>query len=281
MSSALSPHATNLNPFASLWRHRRLIARLARRDLAARWRGSLLGPIWAIATPIATLAIYGFAFGTVLRARIPTGSDGATSAASHAPYVILLFSGLIFVHLFTEVVQAAPSLVRNNLVYVRQIVFPIEVLSAVSVVCALFGTAMSMAVLFLAHFALAGIPPLTALWLPFLAIPVALFALGASWALSALGLHVRDLAQIVGLGCTAVLFTSTVFYALDAVPPAFQWIVRLNPASTIVDASRTALFGGSDPDALALAIVTGFGLSVCLLGYAAFMRARSGFADVA
>lgn len=94
----------------------------------------MLGPIWALATPIATLAIYGFAFGTVLRARIPAGGDGSPSAAAHAPYVVLLFSGLIFVHLFTEVVQAAPALVRNNLVYVRQIVFPVEVLSAVSVV---------------------------------------------------------------------------------------------------------------------------------------------------
>ena len=281
MASELSQRAMNLNPFASLWRHRRLIARLARRDLAARWRGSMLGPIWALATPIATLAIYGFAFGTVLRARIPAGGDGSPSAAAHAPYVVLLFSGLIFVHLFTEVVQAAPALVRNNLVYVRQIVFPVEVLSAVSVVCALFGTAMSMAVLFLAHLVLAGTPPLTALWLPFLAIPVALFALGASWALSALGLHIRDLAQVVGLGCTAVLFTSTVFYALDAVPPAFQWVVRLNPASTIVDASRTVLFAGEAPAAASLTVVTGVGFFVCVLGYLAFMRARSGFADVA
>jgi lipopolysaccharide transport system permease protein len=274
-ADALGAH--NLNPFASIWLHRRLVGRLAARTLAARWRGSLLGPLWTLATPLATLAIYGFAFGTVLRSRISTAS-GEDSAA---PYALQLFCGLLFVHLFAESVHAVPGLIRANIVYVRQIVFPVEILPVVGVACALCGAMVSMVVLILAQLVIDGPPHMTALWLPVLAVPVALFALGAAWSLAAIGVHLRDLAQVVGLGCTAILLTSTVFYAIDAVPEGMRTLVRMNPATTIVDAARTALFDGSSPALLPLAIVTAVGLAFAWLGYVVFMRARAGFADVA
>jgi lipopolysaccharide transport system permease protein len=269
--------ATSLNPLATIWRHRRLVGRLAMRTLAARWRGSLIGPLWMLATPLATLAIYGFAFGTVLRSRIlPEAGDSST-----APYALQLFCGLLFVHLFAESVQSAPGLIRANIVYVRQIVFPIEILPVVGVACALLGAGMSMAVLLLATSILDAPPSATALWLPVLLVPVALFALGAAWTLAAIGVHLRDLAQAVGLGCTAILLTSTVLYALDAVPEGMRGIVRLNPATTIVDAARLALFDGANPPLAPLGMVTLAGIASAWAGHLVFMRARRGFADVA
>lgn len=259
------------------WRHRRLIARLARREIAARYRGSFLGPLWALAAPLATLAIYAFAFGTVLKSRIPSGAEGAAAA----PFALVLFTGLVLFQVFAETVNPAPSLVRSNATYVKQIVFPLEILPVVTLLAALFNAVVATAVLLAFTTAIAGPPPAGALWLPLLFVPVAMFSLGTAWLLAGAGVFVRDLAQTVGIACTALLFTSTMFFSLDAVPERMKPLVALNPTTTLVDAARGALFAGDAPAWGPMLLCAAAGLAVLLAGYAFFSRVRPGFADVA
>lgn len=267
-----------LDAFLVPWRHRRLIARLARREIAARYRGSMLGPLWALAAPLATLAIYSFAFGTVMRSRIPSGAGGDEGGA---PFALVLFVGLVLFQVFAETVSAAPSLVRNNATYVKQIVFPLEILPVVSLVAALFNAAVGTVVLLAFSMVFVGLPPLGALWLPLVFVPAAMFALGAAWFLAGAGVFVRDLAQTVGIVCTALLFTSTTFFALDAVPDRMRPLVALNPTTTLVDAARSALFAGTAPAWGPLLLCVAAALVAMLAGYLFFSRVRPGFADVA
>ncbi|MFZ9880406.1 MAG: ABC transporter permease [Phycisphaerales bacterium] len=233
------------------------------------------GEWWSARAPLATLAIYSFAFGTVMRSRIPSGD------ADGAPFALVLFVGLVLFQVFAETVSAAPSLVRNNATYVKQIVFPLEILPVVSLVAALFNAAVGTVVLLAFSMVFVGLPPLGALWLPLMFVPAAMFALGAAWFLAGAGVFVRDLAQTVGIVCTALLFTSTTFFALDAVPDRMKPLVMLNPTTTLVDAARSALFAGSPPAWGPLVLCLAAALVSMLAGYLFFSRVRPGFADVA
>ena len=259
----------------SPYRHRELVTRLVRRELAARYRGSMLGPLWAVALPLASLGIYTVAFGSGLRGNArPAGSDDA-------PFAIVLFSGLFLFQILGEMLTGGPSLVRSNATYVKQIVFPVEILPVVALLVALFNATVSGAILLVAYAATVGAPPATALWIPVAALPIAVLGLGISYALSALGLFVRDLAQVVGLASMALLFGSPIFYSLDALPEHLRGIVGASPVAVSVTAARTALLEGETPALAPLAWSLLLALVVLAGGRALFARLRPHFADVA
>jgi len=260
--------------FATPWRHRHLIARLARREIAARYRGSLLGPVWAVAMPLCMVGVYAFAFATVFQSRIapPNGRD--------VPFVLLLFIGLLLFQLFAEVVQASPGIVRANPAYVKQVIFPLEILPIISFVVALFNTSLTMLVLLVFHLFMIGLPSPGGLWIPLIALPLAFLAIGLGWMFAALGPFLRDMTQVAALLCTALMFLSPIFYSLESVPARLRWIIALNPLTTVVVQSRDALFAGQVPEWGPLGLCLGASLAVFVGGFWIFRSARPAFADV-
>jgi lipopolysaccharide transport system permease protein len=116
--------------------------------------------------------------------------------------------------------------------------------------------------------------------MPVVLLPVALLALGAGWILSALGVYVRDLQQIVPVLLTALLFLTPIFYPPSAVPEAFQAVFAVNPLALAVDQAREALVFGRCPSAVAIGLALVGGWAFAWLGLAFFARTRRGFADV-
>jgi lipopolysaccharide transport system permease protein len=264
-----------VDAFRVPWRHRRLVLQLARREVAARYRGSFLGIAWAFALPLATLGVYTFAFGQVL------GRHDALAEAGHpVPFVLFLFTGLLLFHIVAELVQSSPNLIRSNAVYVKQVIFPLEILPIVALLAALFNALVSAAMLLVFHIALIGLPPASALWLPIVAAPVVLLAGGLGWALAAVGAYFRDLTQVVGLVTTGLLFLSPIFYGLDAVPEGIRTVLSMNPIATVVTAARSVLFLGTAPDFLGIAASLAACALVFALGFELFRWLRPHFADV-
>jgi lipopolysaccharide transport system permease protein len=256
------------------WRHRRLVARLARRDIAARYRGSIFGPLWALALPLAMLGIYNFAFGRIFGGRF------GESATGDAPFALVLFAGLLLFQIFGDIVQSSPSLIRNNATYIKQIIFPLEILPVVAVVVALFNAAVSFAMLLVFYAILIEVPPISALWIGVIALPLIFLAIGAGWLLSSIGAYFRDLTQVAGLVCTATLFLTPIFYPLEAVPASLRTVIGLNPIATVVEQARSVLFRSEPPDFMALALCLLGSLVVYFAGFAVFQRLRPHFADL-
>jgi lipopolysaccharide transport system permease protein len=262
--------------FASLVRHRRLLLRLAGREIASRWRGSMLGPLWALAVPLSLLAIYTFVFSSVLGSRWSRFGD----ADHQPPFALVLFAGLLLFNAFAETILASPNVVRNNATFVRQIVFPVEILPAVALLGALFNAAVAALVLLVAYLVVLGPPPASALWLPIVVLPLPILALGCAWILAGLGAYLRDLAQAVSVLATMLLFLSPVFYSLDAVPQEYRIFIAWNPIGAVVTEARSVLFAGSAPNPWALLATWFAALAVFEIGFHLFRRAKEGFADV-
>jgi homopolymeric O-antigen transport system permease protein len=258
----------------SFWSNRHLILRLARQQIAARYRGSVLGFGWSLVTPVLLLAVYTFVFGSILGIRWPVRVDNM------GQYALILFAGLIVFHLFADCIARAPGVVAANRNYVKKVVFPLEALPWITLLEAVFQALMSLVVLFLAQIVLSGGPPWTAILLPVVLVPFLLVLIGISWLLASLGVFLRDIHHVIGLVTTFVLFTGAVFFPLEAVPPAFRPIVMLNPITFIIDQLRAVLLYGRLPDWLGLAAYAVLGWLVAWAGLWWFRKTRKAFADV-
>ena len=266
-----------LSFLATGWRHRVMILRLAGRRIEARYRGSLLGMTWAVLEPLALLAIYTFIFGLVFRAKwgsLPMG-DGTQS-----DFALFLFSGLTIYSVFSESVNDSPQSVLASEQYVKQTVFPSEVLAWVAVMTGLFRFAVSSTLLVIFYRLSLGNLPVTALLLPLVLLPVVFLTLGVTWLFSSLGVFLRDLGQLVGLFTTALLFMSPIFYPASTIPERYRDLYFLNPFAGVLEISKLSLFEGRLPDAWEMATLLLIGWLVAWLGHSWFIRTKAGFADV-
>ncbi|WP_295431757.1 ABC transporter permease [uncultured Thiodictyon sp.] len=260
--------------FTSLTDNAGLIVQLARREIAARYRGSVLGVAWSFVTPMLMLAIYTFVFSVVFQTR------WATPMNSRFEFALVLFAGLIVFALFSECVSRAPTLMAENPSYIKRIVFPLEALAWVSLASALFNAAVSFGILLVAYVLIAGLPPLTVLWLPVVLMPLVLMTLGLVWFLSSTGLFIRDIRQFVGIVVPVLMFASPLFYPVSALPERVRGYMQINPLAVAMEQVRDVLLFAKAPGLGVLALSLVLSMAVAWAGVVWFRVTKRGFADV-
>lgn len=258
----------------SVARHRHLLWQLTRREIAARYRGSLLGFLWPFLIPVLMLAVYTFVFSVAFQARWP----GATT--SRTEFALVLFAGLVVFTFFTEPLLRSPTLIVSQPNYVKKIVFPLEILPCVAVAAALFNAAVGFSILVVASVVLQGSVPWTSALVPLALVPLLPLCLGLSWLLAALGVFIRDISPLVSILTQVLMFMTPIFYPLAAIPAPYRRIVAMNPLALAVEQVRDLVFYGRGPDWTALAAGTAVGLAAGWLGLAFFQRTRNAFANV-
>jgi lipopolysaccharide transport system permease protein len=258
-----------------LWSHRRLVGQFVRREVQARYRGSVLGLFWSFLQPLLLLSIYTFVFGVVFRARWPQFTSGRLSE-----FALVLFSGLIVMNLFAEAVGRSPLIVLSQPSYVKRVVFPLEILPVVALGTALFNAAVAFAVLALARVVVEGGLPWTVVLAPVVLLPVLLITLGLSFSLASLGVFLRDLPHLVALALQMLTFLTPIFYPLEAVPAWARPVILANPLTPAVDDLRRVALWGAQPEWGRLALTLAGGALVAVAGHAWFARTRRAFADV-
>jgi len=269
------PSATPIAMFTSLWHNRRLIWQMTRREIAARYRGSVIGLAWSFINPLLMLTVYTFVFSVVFKARWGTDQN-----ESRTDFAIILFTGLIVFSLFAEIINRSPMQIVSNANYVKKVVFPLEILSWVSLGSVLFHSLVSLAILLTAQLIINLSLPWTVVLFPLVLLPLIFISLGAAWFLAALGVYIRDIGQITAVFTTVLMFTSAVFYPISALPEAYQTWLQLNPLVLIIAESRKVLIFGSLPDWSRLGVSLLIGLMIAFAGFWWFQKTRKGFADV-
>lgn len=261
-------------PLATAWRHRSLIRELACREIAGRYRGASLGVFWSLISPFLLLMIYTFAFGTVMGGRWPEPQAGDTH------FSVVLFAGLIPYFVLSECMVRAPELVVGNPAFVKRVVFPLEILPWPMLLSALFHCFMNTLVFVVLRGVMDGAFDWTIILLPWVILPLAIFALGLSWILAALAVYLRDVQQIVGMASMAILFLSSVMIPTATVPEKYRTVFLLNPVSFIADQARAVMIWGQMPDWRGLLFYALAALVFMFLGHAWFVKTKRGFADV-
>ena len=274
--TAMQRTSPNSLSVLSLWRHRSLLRQFTARQIEARHRGSLLGMAWAFLTPLLLLGLYTFIFSVVFPGQFGSGPD-------QPKYALIIFSGLICYHLMADVLATSPGVITTNPNFVKKVVFPLEILPAAVVGASLFNLFVSGGLFLLGALALGHAFSLQALWLPLIVLPLVLLALGLGWILSALGVFLRDLQQIMGFLNLILLYTSCIFFPparVAELAPAVWAVLRFNPLLQTVDLVRETVLWGHAPNLGALGYTTACGLVVFATGYWFFRATRAAFADV-
>lgn len=253
---------------AELWRYRELLGFLVWRDVKARYKQTVMGAAWAVIQPVGTMVVFSVVFGKF--AGIP--SDGV-------PYPVFVYAGLLpWLLLANSVSQAGLSLVTHaNLV--SKVYFPRLFIPAASIGVGLVDFALSFVVymgilIWYAHWPGPGV-----LLLPVLLLLTVVTALGVGLLLAGLTVIYRDFRHAIPFLVQVWLYLSPVVYPVALVPPAYRWIMWLNPMTGIIGGFRSALLD-QPLEAGGLAAAAGMAVLLLIAGVASFGRCERRFADV-
>jgi lipopolysaccharide transport system permease protein len=256
--------------------HRNLVYQLTLRDILARYRGSLLGVLWALLQPILMLLIYTFVFTQIFQARWM----GTPGAATEAGFALVLFMGMIVHGFFAECLGRAPGLITENANYVKKVVFPLEILPWVALNAVLLHT-LIYCMVFVIFLAVSGASVhVTVIALPLVFVPLILFTIGFMWLIAALGVFLRDVTYVVTFITSLLLFLSPVFYPLAIVPERFRGLIAANPLTFFIEQARDVSLWGKWPDWVLLGVWLAITALFAYLALRWFEHARKGFADV-
>ncbi|MFO7662381.1 MAG: ABC transporter permease [Chloroflexota bacterium] len=257
------------------WLQRQLFLKLLKRDFAERYRGSYLGMLWSFLLPLLSLLVFTFFFGVIFQMRWAGQADG-----SLADLALALFVGLALYNFLAECLGRAPGLILAHPNYVKNVIFPLEMLPVVAVASALLIVTATFLVILLLQATLGDGLAWTVLLLPVLVLPLVLFVLGLSWFLASLGVCIRDIQQLVVPLVQLMMFMSPVFYPVSALPDSVRPWLQFNPLALVIEQTRGIILFGQAPAWTPYWLCLSAGLLVALLGVYWFARTRRGFADV-
>ncbi len=254
-----------------LWRYRELFFILAWRDVAIRYKQTVIGLAWAFVRPFMTMVVFTIVFGKL--AKLPT--EGT------APYAVLVFAGLLPWTLASSILNDASGSVTGNAQLVSKVYFPRLIIPLATVLVGLIDFGVSL-------FILAGVlawygmmPDWHILLLPVFVVLAVLVAIGpALWA-AAMIVKYRDFRFVIPFAIQVGLYVSPVGFSAKIIPSEWLLLYSLNPMVGVIDGFRWAILGGESP-----LYLPGFALSLVVtafmlwFGIHTFRRTERGFADM-
>lgn len=254
-----------------LWRYRELFLILAWRDVAVRYKQTLIGVAWAVIRPLTTMVVFTVVFGKL--AGLPT--DG------NAPYALMVLAGMLPWFLFVSAFGgAAESLVTNgNLIgkaYFSRLVIP-----ASAMLVALIDFAVSLLILAGLMIWYRYVPGWQIALLPVFVVLGLLASLGPGLWIAGLNVKYRDFRYVIPFVLQIGVYISPVGFSTKVVPEQWRWLYSVNPMVGVIDGFRWAILGGDSllywPGLIASAGVMVFFL---WLGISRFRRMETAFADL-
>jgi ABC-type polysaccharide/polyol phosphate export permease len=254
-----------------LYRYRDVIWAMAKRDVAARYVGTIGGVLWAILHPTLTVAIYWLVFSVGFKAK---GSAGM-------PFVLYFVSGLVPWLFFNEVLLSSMNAVIANASLIKKTVFPAEVLPLVHFVSGSFTHFVLLFILCILAWSYGYGPKLTVIQIVYYYGALGCLLLGLSWLIGSLQVFHRDLGQAMSAVLSLWFWLTPVVWSPELIPPHFRLILEFNPIYYVVNGYRSLMTGVpfwlNWQEALRFWSVTG---PVLLLGAYVFRRLKPDFADV-
>jgi lipopolysaccharide transport system permease protein len=198
-----------------------------KRDLKSRFAGSIGGLAWALLLPLFTVLLFYVVFALVLQVRVP-------ELASERGYFLYLLAGLLpWLSIADGLSRAAGSLAGQEQ-FLQKIVFPIDVLPATAVVSGLLTQIVGTLVL-LILLAGEGLLSIRLLLLPLVLSCQLLLCLGLGCALAILGVHLRDLLQLVPVLLQFLFYSAPILYPISLIPPGYHRFFLLNPFTGLIE----------------------------------------------
>jgi lipopolysaccharide transport system permease protein len=260
--------------FKEIYAYKDLLFLFVKRDIISVYKQTVLGPLWFIISPLLSSIIQFWVFGKL--ANLP--SDGI-------PYFLFVLGGNILWSYFSSLLIATSNTFRTNQTIFGKVYFPRVIMPLSNAISNLFQFSIRLVLLliFILGMGLFSKMNVYLFAIPFLIFILSLIAIGLGMIISSLTTKYRDFAQLLGFVMNIAIYVTPVIYPtsmfLNKVPLQKQWIIYLNPLTSIFDFFRYAFFDTGNLNFIGLLYSVVFSLVAFLIGILIFSQTEKNFID--
>ena len=254
------------NIFKDLYQYRELLKTSVKKEVRGKYKNSFLGVLWSFLNPLLQITVYALVFPLILR----NNQDN---------YVIFLCCGLIpWTFFATSINRSAFSFIENGNI-IKKVYFPREIIP-ISVVTseAINFLISTVIILGFVIFGGLGITKYVLLY-PIVLIIQYFIVLAISLIISSICVYLRDLQHFVGVALQLLFYAAPIVYAPSSIPDKFQWILKFNPMTYIINSYRDIFYNQTMIEGNALIVVFFLAIIGCIIGYTIFNKLQKGFAE--
>lgn len=267
----IEPGMAERHYWRDLWHYRELFFVLAWRDVAVRYKQTVIGLAWALIQPLATMLVFTVIFGHL--AKFP--ADGS------APYALMVYAGMLPWQLFSTALTGASGSLIGNANLISKVYFPRLIVPTASVVVSFVDFLIGFVILIGLMLWYQFLPGWQILTLPFFVVMAFLTSLGPGLWITALNVKYRDFRYIIPFIVQFGLYVSPVGFSSSVVPEEWRLLYSLNPVVGVIDGFRWAILGGESQLFLPGFVLSWIVVAAFLwLGIRQFRTMERSFADL-
>lgn len=269
MQLVIEPGLASANYWRDLWRYRELMYFLAWRDIAVRYKQTVIGVIWALIRPALTMVVF-----VLFRRLMGNPTTGV-------PDPILVLAAVLPWQFFSAALSETSASLLGNTSLISKVYFPrlIIPVSAIATAFVDFAITLAMLAVLMAWYGVAPAAALVAL--PVFVVMTALLSLGLGLLIGALSVRYRDFRYVVPFMVQLGLFVSPVAFTSSQVPEKWRALYLLNPLVGLIDGFRWSILGSAAPlDVASVGMSAAVTATLVWIGVKYFRRVERGFADV-
>ena len=252
--------------FKGLYEYRELLKTSIKKDVRGKYKNSVLGIIWSFLNPLLQIAVYALVFPLIMRSNIPN-------------YVVFVCCGLIPWNFFSSGISRSSFTMVENGNIIKKVYFPREILP-ISVITSEAVNFVISTIIILAFVCGYGIGiSKYVIFYPVILLIQYILLIGISLIVSSITVYFRDLQHFIGILLQLLFYATPIVYAPNTIPENFQWILKFNPMTYVINGYRDIFYYKQMPDLSSMVMVLGVGLIVCLAGYFIFNKLQRRFAE--
>lgn len=252
--------------FKSLYEYRELLKTSISKDIRGKYKNSVLGILWSFLNPLLQIAVYAIVFPLIMRSNLPN-------------YTVFLCCGLIPWNFFSSAIARTSFTMVENGNIIKKVYFPRQILplSVVTSEAVNFIISTVIILAFVLGYGM-GISKFI-IFYPLVLIVQYLLLIGISFIVSSVTVYFRDLQHFISIALQLLFYATPIVYAPDAIPESFQWILKYNPMTYVINGYRDIFYYQQTPDIMSLVKVLVIGVIICLVGYMIFNKLQKRFAE--
>ncbi len=254
------------NVFKNLYNYRELLKTTVKKEVRSKYKNSFLGVLWSFLNPLLQIIVYAVIFSLILSNQQPH-------------YAIFLCCGLIPWTFFSSAINKAAFTFIENGNIIKKVYFPREIIP-ISVVTGETVNFLISTLIILGFVVFGGIGiSKYILVYPLILVTQYLVILAISLIISSVCVYLRDLQHFIGIALQLLFYAAPIVYAPTSIPDNYQWILKFNPMTYIINAYRDIFYNQTMTDLKPILIVLFIAIIGCILGYGIFHKLQKGFAE--
>ena len=255
-----------MNLFKNLYNYRELLKTSVKKEVRSKYKNSFLGVMWSFLNPLLQIAVYAIIFSLILKNK-------------QENYAIFLCCGIIPWTFFSSAINKSAFTIIENGNIIKKVYFPREIIP-ISVVTAETINFLISTIIILGFVIIGGIGINKFLFFyPIVLITQFLIILSFSFVVSGICVYFRDLQHFIGIILQLLFYAAPIVYSQDSIPSEYDWILKLNPMTYIINAYRDIFYYQKSIEIIPIIMLIFIGIVGCFVGFKFFNKLQKGFAE--